>query len=177
MTDRELRQNYGMNYRKGESDETREALINSEEYKGKSASDQRKALGALYKSARFQFGAQLKMDIKVNVNDIFSYSTQLVLFEDYLKDHKKNPCPRINWDNRIDLKIAKYFSFTIITSLIYDDMVLFSTEAYEKKCGKNSNYNAKWGADGWANKGAGPLVQFKESLAFGFTWTIASKTN
>ena len=177
VTDRELRQNYGMNYRKGESDETRDALINSEEYKGKSASDQRKALGALYKSARFQFGAQLKMDIKVNVNDIFSYSTQLVLFEDYLKYHKKNPCPRINWDNRIDLKIAKYFSFTIITSLIYDDMVLFSTEAYEKKCGKNSNYNAKWGADGWANKGAGPLVQFKESLAFGFTWTIASKTN
>ena len=177
VTDKELRPNYGMNYRKGESDDTKTALIASESYKAMTPSKQRQALGALYKSARFEFGAQLKMDIKVNVNDIFSYSTQLVLFEDYLKDHKKNPCPRINWDNRIDLKIAKYFSFTIITNLIYDDMVMFSTEAYEKKCSKNSKYNAKWGADGWANKGAGPLVQFKESLAFGFTWTIASKTN
>ncbi|MGN0191051.1 MAG: DUF3078 domain-containing protein [Candidatus Cryptobacteroides sp.] len=177
VTDKELRPNYGMGYKKGQSDETRDALKASEAYAAMSASEQRRAVGELYKSARFEFGAQLKMDIKVNVNDIFSYSTQLVFFEDYLKDHKKNPCPRINWDNRIDLKIAKYFSFTVITNLIYDDMVMFSTEAYEKKCSKDSKYDAKWGADGWANKGAGPLVQFKESLAFGFTYTIATKNN
>ena len=49
---------------------------------------------------------------------------------------------------------------------------MFNTDAYTKRCEKNSRYNAKWGANG-----SGPLVQFKESIAFGFTYTIASKTN
>ena len=56
-------------------------------------------------------------------------------------------------------------------------MVMFSSEAYQKRCAKKSKYNEKWGENGWANKGAGPLVQFKESLAFGFTYTIASRNN
>lgn len=131
--------------------------------------------GNMFRSARFEFGAQLKIDAKVNINEVFAYSTQLVLFEDYLKDHKIHPCPRINWDNRIDWKIAKFFALTVTTNFIYDDFVMFSTEAYDKKCAKNEKYNAKWGAAGWANKGAGPLAQFKESLSFGFTYTIASK--
>ena len=110
------------------------------------------ALGNLYQGAKFEFGAQIKADAKVNVNDKFSYSTQVVLFANYL-DIKH--CPRINWDNRIDWKLAKYFSLTVATNLIYDDQVLIKNEKYP---------------DG--KKG---LVQFKESIAFGFTYTIASK--
>jgi hypothetical protein len=92
------------------------------------------------------------MDAKVNINDNFSYSTQVVLFANYLDIAR---CPRINWDNRIDWKLAKYFSLTITTNLIYDDSILI----------KNDNYpDGKYG-----------LVQFKESLAFGFTYTIANK--
>ena len=105
-----------------------------------------------YKAAKFEFGAQLKMDAKVNVNDNFSYTTQVVLFANYL-DIKH--CPRINWDNRFDWKLAKYFSLTLITNLIYDDTILIATEKYP---------------DG--KKG---VVQFKESVAFGFTYTIANK--
>ena len=123
-----------------------------------------------YKSHRFEFGAQLKVDLKAQINDNFTYSTQLVLFEDYIKDHKMYPCPRINWDNRIDWKLAKYFALTVTTNLIYDDMIMFSTDRYTEKCSKNTRYNEKWGANG-----AGPLVQFKECVSFGFTWTIASK--
>ena len=69
-----------------------------------------------------------------------------------------NHCPRINWDNRIDWKLAKYFSFTITTNLIYDDtiMILNDKDIEEFPKGKSR-------------------VQFKESLAFGFTWTIANK--
>ena len=107
--------------------------------------------GSQYRSARFEFGAQLKMDAKVNVNDNFSYSTQVVLFTNYL-DIKH--CPRINWDNRIDWKLAKYFSFTVTTNLIYDDTIMIAD-----KNGENPKAR----------------VQFKESLAFGFTYTIASK--
>ena len=59
--------------------------------------------GTQFSNVRFGFGAQLKMDAKVNVNDNFSYSTQVVLFANYLDI---NRCPRINWDNRIDWKLA-----------------------------------------------------------------------
>jgi hypothetical protein len=109
-------------------------------------------LGSLYKAAKFEFGAQFKADAKVNVNDKFAYSTQVVVFVNYL-DIKH--CPRINWDNRIDWKLAKYFSLTMATNLIYDDQVLITNKKYPE-----------------GKKG---LVQFKESIAFGFTYTIASK--
>lgn len=105
--------------------------------------------GSQLRSARFEFGAQLKVDAKVNVNDNFSYSTQVVLFSNYL-DKPQNM--RVNWDNRIDWKLAKYFSFTVTTNLIYDDKVMI----YSDKDGETKQ-----------------RVQFKESLAFGFTWTIA----
>ena len=107
--------------------------------------------GSQFSSVRFGFGAQLKMDAKVNINDNFAYSTQVVLFANYL-DIKH--CPRINWDNRIDWKLAKYFSFTITTNLIYDDTIMIAD-----KNGENPKAR----------------VQFKESMAFGFTYTIASK--
>lgn len=146
-----LRQKYGMDTRKEYTDlaaptEEQQAALTS---------------GDAYRAFRFEFGAQLKIDIKVNVNDNFAYSTQLVFFENYIKDHKKYPCPRINWDNRLDWKIAKYFSFTLTTNLIYDDMVMIDSE----NCPKHKV------ADSHAR------VQFKESLAFGFTYTIASKNN
>jgi len=157
VKDAELRKSYSM---KEKSGTTAEALAAAE----KALADAQAAgvmadiesatiaLGELYRSAKFEFGAQFKADIKVNINDNFSYSTQVVLFADYLNiDH----CPRINWDNRIDWKLAKYFSLTLTTNLIYDDQILIKTDKYP---------NGKMG-----------LVQFKESLAFGFTYTIASK--
>lgn len=107
------------------------------------------------KSARFEFGAQLKLDAKVNINDNFSYGTQVVLFSNYL-DKPQNL--RVNWDNRIDWKLAKYFSFTITTRLIYDDKVLI------KKDSDIDKY-----PDGRQR------IQFQESLSFGFTYTIANK--
>ena len=111
--------------------------------------------GSEFSSVRFGFGAQLKMDAKVNINDNFAYSTQVVLFANYLDI---NHCPRINWDNRIDWKLAKYFSFTITTNLIYDDTIMILND---KDIDQFPEGKAR--------------VQFKESLAFGFTWTIANK--
>jgi hypothetical protein len=111
--------------------------------------------GSQFKSARFELGAQLKVDAKVNVNDNFSYSTQVVLFSNYL-DNPQNL--RVNWDNRIYWKLAKYFSFSITTNLIYDDKVMIVSPD---------------DSDRYPN--GRQRVQFKESLAFGFTYTIASK--
>ncbi len=79
----------------------------------------------------------------------------MVLFSDYL-DKPQNL--RVNWDNRFDWKIAKYFSLTVTTNLIYDDKVMVKTE----KIMKNHPDGKR-------------MVQFKESLAFGFSYTIASR--
>ncbi len=133
-----LRKNYGMHLKK-EFEDTDLSSVPAEE------------LGAYYRSARFEFGAQIKADIALQVNDSFKYTSQLVLFSNYI-DHPENV--RVNWDNRFDWKLAKYFSLTLTTNLIYDDKVLIYSEK-----------------DGLTKQ----RVQFKESLLFGFTYTIASK--
>ena len=114
-----------------------------------------KKSGKAYKCAKFELGAQLKVDLGVNVNDNFKYTSQLVLFSNYL-DHPENL--RVNWDNRFDWKLAKYFSLTLLTNLIYDDNIIIQTA--------KDIENARPGKQ---------RVQFRESLAFGFTYTIASK--
>lgn len=121
------------------------------------AEDQRPTDGSQFRNFRFELGAKLKVDVKVNINDNFSYCSQVVLFSNYL-DHPENL--RVNWDNRVDWKLAKYFSFTITTNLIYDDKILIKSD---KDISKYPNGIQR--------------VQFKETLAFGFTYTIASKKN
>lgn len=162
VKDADLRKSYSMGLKK-------EYEVMKEEYAGVDASaltgddlakyERYKAAmdsGDAYRGARFEFGAQLKVDAKVNINDNFSYSTQVVLFFNYLDD--KPYMPRVNWDNRIDWKLAKYFSLTLTTNLIYDDDVMIKNDK-----------DLEQFPDGKAR------VQFKESLAFGFTYTIANK--
>ena len=144
VTNPELRKTYSMKLKETSTDEMIAA-----------AGDDAVKLGELYKAAKFEFGAQLKMDAKVNVNDNFAYSTQVVVFANYL-DIKH--CPRINWDNRFDWKLAKYFSLTMTTNLIYDDTIMIVSD---KDIEQFPNGKAR--------------VQFKESIAFGFTYTIANK--
>ncbi len=144
----ELRKNYGMELKTKADDMSETARTKYDEVV---ASGDVAAIGEYYKGARFEFGAQIKADIAVNVNDNFSYTSQLVLFSNYL-DHPENL--RVNWDNRFDWKLAKYFSLTFTTNMIYDDKVMIFSEK-----------------DGLTKQ----RLQFKESLLFGFTYTIASK--
>ena len=109
------------------------------------------ALSASYKSVKFQLGAQVKMGAKAKVNDNLSLETQLVLFSNYLKDPQNL---RVNWDNKVFWKLAKYFALTLSTNLIYDE-----------------NVKVKALPDG----NVVPAVQFKEFFEFGFTYTIAKK--
>lgn len=116
--------------------------------------DYKVANGLRYRPARFEFGAQLKVDIKVNVNDNFKYTSQILLFSNYLKNPQN---VRVNWDNRIEWKLARFFSLMFTTNLIYDDTVMISKV---EKDGTTTNHQR---------------VQFKESLSFGFVYTIATK--
>ena len=96
----------------------------------------------MYKAARFQFGAQLKIDFKASINKVVNYETQLVLFSDYLN---KPQNMRVNWDNKLTWQMAKYFNVAFQTWLIYDPLVFI---------------------DGTQK------VQFKEYLTINFTYTF-----
>lgn len=151
VRDEDLRHNYGMKLKSEYADPESLSAEALEQFEADMATGDATLIGKYYRSARFEFGAQIKTDIAVNVNDNFKYTSQLVLFSNYL-DHPENL--RVNWDNRFDWKLAKYFSLTLTTNLIYDDKVLIFSE----KDGKTVQ-----------------RVQFKESLLFGFTYTIASR--
>ena len=107
-------------------------------------------VGDNYKPMRFGLGAQLKADAKWVINDVFNYTTQLVLFSDYL--HKPQNL-RVNWDNKVMWKMTKFFALTLSTNLIYDEKVLV------KEIG-GTKY---------------PAVQFKEFFEFGFTYTFTTQ--
>ena len=106
-----------------------------------------------YRSARMEFGTQLKLDMGWVINENFSYSTQATLFYNYLTPKVE---PRITWDNKISWKVARFFAINLSTFLIYDPMVLVR-----------------------ASQKGGPVdskgVQFKEFLEVGFTYAIANK--
>ncbi len=107
--------------------------------------------GDMYKSSRFELGAQVKADLNFTINDNLKYSTQLVLFSNYLKDPQNM---RVNWDQKLFWKLAKFFTMTFSTNLIYDDTVLISNDSHP------TEYRT---------------VQFKEFFELGFSYTISSK--
>ena len=107
--------------------------------------------GVTYKSSRFELGAQVKADANFTINDNLKYSTQLVLFSNYLKNPQNI---RVNWDNKVFWKMAKFFTMTFATNLIYDDTVLIT----------NDDHHAGF-----------RTTQFKEFFEIGFSYTISSK--
>ena len=144
-----LRKNYGMPLKKKYQDLGMLTEAEKAVYDEDMASGDMGLIGQYYKGSKFEFGAQLKVNLAVNINNNFGYTSQVVLFSNYL-DKPQNL--RVNWDNRFDWKLAKYFSLTMVTNLIYDENVMIYNE-------KDGQTRAR--------------VQFKESIAFGFTWTIA----
>ena len=100
-----------------------------------------------YRPVLFQFGAQIKANANVSINDKFFFETQVVVFTDYL--NKPFVYNRVNWDNKITWQAAKFFKIGLSTWLIYDPIVVI---------------------DDVMSK-----VQFKEFLSLSFTYTIASK--
>lgn len=124
-TKEELRKKYGMKLKEPELDPL---------------------VGSNYHSQLFQFGAQIKVNYKTSINDVFKYETQLVLFTDYL--NKPFSYNRVNWDNKITWQLAKYFKIGLSTWMIYDPIVVID--------GKQR-------------------IQFKEFFSINFTYLISNK--
>lgn len=123
-----------------------------------SSMDPGSATGDDYKSYLFQFGAQVKANVMVQINDKFKYETQLVMFYDYLYNYSNpdiNRFPvRVNWDNSISWTPVKFFKIGLSTWLIYDPLVKIKDK------------------DGVMRQS---LVQFKEFLSVNFTYTFVPK--
>ena len=105
-----------------------------------------------YNSRLFQLGAQIKMNLKASINDVFTYETQLILFTDYL--NHPFVWNRINWDNKLGLMVGKYIKLALDTWTIYDPIVTIAD-----KRGENPTQR----------------VQFKEFFSVNFTYTLGQK--
>lgn len=138
----DLRKTYGMELR--ELSATEQAAYDAAVTAGT-------AIGSYYKSSRFELGAQVKTDINFTVNDNLKYTTQLVLFSNYLKNPQNL---RVNWDQKLFWKMAKFFTMTFSTNLIYDDTVLITNDEHP---------------NGFRT------IQFKEFFEIGFSYTLSSK--
>ena len=164
VLDDDLRYIYGMDLTKG-------SAYRTDTPKGRASDAERKAAYEAatfgdFRPVRYEFGAQLKLDAKWDINDNFSYSTQLAVFYNYLTPKVE---PRINWDQKLFWKMAKYFALTLSTNLIYDPLVIVR-DAKDDATGVKYAKGAK--KDGIPDSKG---VQFKEFLELGFTYTIASK--
>jgi len=103
-------------------------------------------------ACRFELGAQVTAEAKLVIEN-FKFNTKLILFSDYLN---KPQNIKITWDANMEAKIARFFSVTLRTNLIYDDTVLIT----------------KIDDDGNQYEAAG--VQFKELFSIGLTYAIGS---
>ena len=136
----ELRYTYGMDLKEGSPYATPKEAYTDQKF------DE-------FKSARMEFGAQIKADMAWVINDAFSYTTQVTVFYNYLTPKVE---PRITWDNKVFWKLAKYFALTLSTNMIYDPRVVV------RDVDKDGKPDTKG-------------IQFKEFLEFGFTYTITNK--
>ena len=109
--------------------------------------------GADYRGAKFQFGAQMKADVKFVINEVFNYEGQLVLFTDYLDSPMRKV--RVNWDNKVVWDVAKYIKLKFNTWLIYDPNVLIINDKDSTQYPEGTQ-----------------RIQFKEFTSLTFSYTL-----
>ncbi len=111
---------------------------------------------------RFELGAQIKVDGKIDVEN-FKVVSSLTLFSDYLN---KPQNVKVFWDVNADAKITRFFSVTLRTNLIYDDAIKFLDK-------KDKQGNLILDDNGKPIKVPG--VQFKELFSIGLSYTFGNK--
>lgn len=109
--------------------------------------------------ARYELGAQLKIDASVAIED-FKANTSLTLFSDYLN---KPLNIKVNWDVNITAQLTKFLGVTLRTYLIYDDTIKHIDKTDAKG---NLVY------DDQGNVVKVPGVQFKEISGLSFSYTF-----
>ncbi len=124
---------------------------------------------------RTEFGGYLKATFtepKVFGNENLAFKTDLSLFTNYQENPQNID---INWNAALTAKVAKYFTVSLTTNLIYDHDIAIQT--YDVVNGlrvpqtlKREDGSPYLDADGNALLKKGPKTQFKEVLAVGFAY-------
>lgn len=106
------------------------------------------------KKFRSEFGGYLRLQYATQLAPNIKYTTKLDLFSNYLHNPSRID---VNWENLVEIKLWKFISATLSTTLIYDDDVDITTV----------------NADGGTSRG--PRVQFKEVFGVGLSWKFDQK--
>lgn len=80
-----------------------------------------------------------------------TYATRLELYTGYANNPGNID---VNWENRLDMKVNKFVSVSIITLLLYDDDIKIALD-------RDNDGNSD---------GSGPRIQFKETLGVGLSY-------
>lgn len=100
--------------------------------------------------AKFELGAQLKVDVRLKLGSSFEFSSYLTLFSNYL-DKPQNI--RVTWDTVTDYRLNRFFTLNFRTYLLYDDKIKIADS-------KTPDAPAR------------QMVQFKEIFSIGFTYSF-----
>ena len=103
------------------------------------------------KKFRPEFGGYVKAQFKIDFLKVFTYTTKLDLFSNYIT---KAQNVDMNWENLLTLKISNWFSANLSITLAYDDDIDVPVDR---------------DGDGIC-EGVGKRLQFKELLGLGFTY-------
>jgi len=100
------------------------------------------------KKTKTEFGGYFRMFYNLKIMHNIQLQTKLDLFSNYLK----NPLPlSVSWQELLSLKINKYISSTVSTSLLYDP-------------------NTKTDSNGNIKPDGKVRIQFKDVIAVGFAY-------
>lgn len=102
------------------------------------------------KKLRSEFGGYLRLTYAQNLMKNIDLQTKLELFSNYAKNPQNID---VAWDVLVSMKVNKFITATLGTSLIYDDDI-----------------DIVVGNDSAGNPIAGPRTQFKEVLQIGFSY-------
>jgi len=105
------------------------------------------------KTHREEIGAYISIAFKKEIMQNVTFGTKLDLFSNYFHNPQNVD---VNWDAMLALKVNKYISANITTTLIYDDDIKIPIM---KKINSIDT-----------QVGTGPRTQFKEVLGIGFSY-------
>ncbi|MFZ6052776.1 DUF3078 domain-containing protein [Halocola ammonii] len=106
---------------------------------------------------RFEIGGYIKIAYTTEVVENVTWQTKLDLFSNYLNNPENID---VNWENLISMKVNDFISVNITTQLIYDDDIILK----KNDAVLNENGEVVEAAE------FGPGLQFKETLAVGFSY-------
>jgi hypothetical protein len=108
------------------------------------------------KRNRQEFGGYVKMVLRLKIMENIGLISKLDLFSNYL--HNPGNID-VNWDVLVSMKINKFISATLNTTLIYDDDI---------NVGRNPDANGVF-------THSGPITQFKEVFSLGVNYKFKNR--